>query len=78
MKVKIDVPAEAGQVLDDQHPRTLWHHALDLRAARAMTLRLLAHIDHRQRQPVGQKGGKRNARRLATRDAVELLEADFG
>ena len=64
--------ARCGQVLDDQHPRALRQFALDLRVA-AMTLGLLAHIDHRQAEPLGQKGGKGNAC-----DAIELLETCLG
>src|SRR5262249_33187990 len=35
---------------------------------------LLAHIEHRQSEPVGHPGGERNAGGLATRDRIELLE----
>ena len=49
---------------------------LDLRAA-TEALGLLAHIEHRQRQAVGEPGRERDARGLAARHRVELLEADI-
>src|SRR6478736_816497 len=42
-----------------------------------MTLRLLADIDHRQAEAIGEKGCKWDARSLATRHAIELLETGF-
>ncbi len=60
--------AVGGQVLDQEHARALLQRALDLGVA-AEALRLLAHIEHGQRQPVGQPGGEGNAGRLAARDA---------
>ncbi len=67
MKVNMRT-AGRRQVLDDEHARALRHHALDLRIA-AVALRLLADIDHRQPEPVGQKGCERDAGRLAAGDA---------
>ncbi len=51
----------------------LRHIAFDLRVA-AVTLRLLADIDHRQAQAIGEQRGKGNACGFAAGDAIELLE----
>ena len=48
--------------------------ALDLRIT-AMALWLLAAIDHRQGKTLGEEGGKGNARRLSTGNAIEFFEA---
>src|SRR5579872_1602023 len=73
---EIDLAAPVGgHVFDQQHAVTLLEMALDLRVA-AKTLRLLAHILHRQHQPIRHPGGKRDAGGFAAGDAVELLEAD--
>ncbi len=74
---EIDLAAAVGgHVLDQQHAIAGFDVALDLRVA-AETFRLLAHILHRQHQPVRHPGGKWNAGRLAAGDRIELLEADI-
>jgi tryptophan 2,3-dioxygenase len=66
--------AVGGQVLDQQGARALADVALDLRVA-AEALRLLAHVLHRQAEPVGDPRRVGNAGGLAARHHVELLEA---
>ena len=74
---EIDLAAAVGgHVLDQEHALPVVQMAFDLRVA-PEALRLLAHILHRQHQPVGHPGGERNAGRLAAGDRVELLEADL-
>ena len=64
-----------GHVLDQQDALPGGQMSFDLRVA-AETLGLLAHVLHRQHQPVGDHGGERNARRLTAGDGVETLEPD--
>jgi hypothetical protein len=72
---EIDLAAGvAGHVLDQQHALALGQMAFDLRIA-SESLGLLAHVEHRQGEPVGDPGGERDAGGLAARDRVELLEA---
>ena len=66
--------AVGGEVLDQQHPRALGHRALDLGVA-PEALGLLAHVEHRQAEPLGDPGGERDAGGLAAGDRVERLEA---
>ena len=68
--------AVGRQVLDQQHAHALGHVALDLGLA-AEALGLLAHIEHRQAEPLGDPGGEGNARRLAAGDGVEIGAADL-
>ena len=66
--------AVGGQILDQQHPRALGQRPLDLRVA-AEALGLLADVEHRQAEPLGDPGGEGDARGLAAGDRVELREA---
>ena len=62
------------QVFHQEHPLPLAHRAFNAGVA-AITFRFLAHIGHRQRHTLGHKGGKGDARRLATGDVVKGLKA---
>jgi hypothetical protein len=67
-------PPAVGQVLYHQHPSPFRHVTLYLGVA-AVALGSLADIDHRQAETLCKKGCKRNARGLATRNAIEFFEA---
>ena len=64
--------ALARQILDQEHAGLVPQFPLDLRVA-PEALGLLPDIEHRQRQPVGDPGGKRDSGRLAAGDRVEPL-----
>ena len=66
--------AVGGQVLDEEDARALGERALDLGVA-AEALGLLADVEHRQRQALGDPGGEGDARGLAAGDGVEAGEA---
>jgi hypothetical protein len=67
--------ALAGEILDQQHPRVVLQLALDLGVA-AKAFGLLAHIKHRQRQPVGDPRRERNPGGLPAGDRVQRFVAD--
>src|SRR3546814_6779995 len=56
--------AVGGEVLHQQHAAALAKGAFDLGVA-AEALGLLAHVEHRQAEPLGDPGGEGNAGRLA-------------
>ena len=62
--------AVGGEVVDQQATRAFGQVALDLRM-RTPADRLLAHIDHRQVEPVCDPRGERNARSLGAGDHVD-------
>src|SRR5574338_1357948 len=67
--------AVGGEIFHQQHALAGEQLAFDLRAA-AEAFGLLAHILHRQMQPVGDPGGEGNARSLATGDGIDLAAPD--
>src|SRR6185369_11109120 len=72
---EIDLRAAVGrEVFDEERARALADVALDLRVA-SESLRLLAHVLHRQAEPVGDPRRVRNPGGLAAGHDVELLEA---
>src|SRR5215831_15709381 len=71
---EIDLAAAvAGHVLDQQHALPFDQMTFDLAVA-PESFGLLAHIEHRQSEPVGHPGGERNAGGLPASNRVELLE----
>ena len=68
--------AVGGEVLDQDGAMAFRHRALDPGVA-AKPFGLLADVEHRQHQPVGDPGRERDAGGLAARDRVEALIADL-
>src|SRR6185312_1047232 len=67
--------ALAGEILDEQDAGALGHLALDLSVA-AESFGFFAHIEHRQRQALGDPRGEGDAGGLAAGDGVERFVTD--